>query len=611
MAVPGMGNGLNQTNPTIVSAFHSALVRQGLVVLLILAAVGVAWNVLRSMQLRRALAAGGATGGPVPARPPEPAARRFLRIGFGLLWIFDGLLQAQVSMPLGLAPQVVQPAASGSPGWVHVLVGFGVQVWSYHPVAAAAATVWIQVGIGLWLLAAPRGRWSRAAGLASVGWGLTVWAFGEAFGGIFAPGLTWLFGAPGAVLLYCAAGALVALPERVWSSRRTATAVLRTMGVFFMGMALLQAWPGRGFWQGGRNGTLPGMVAQMASTPQPHFLSSWVAAFGSFDTAHGWAVNLAVVVALAVMAAGLLRARPRPAGLALALAVLVCLADWVLVEDLGFVGGTGTDPNSMIPMLLVLGAGYLALVRPPPAAALSVVPISVARPGRPLSERLADSPAYALRVSGALGAVGIVLLGAVPMAGATVDRTADPILSEAINGSPGATDVPAPAFDLVDQNGQPVSLAGLRGKVVALTFLDPVCTSDCPLIAQEFKSADDMLGQSARHVEMVAVDANPIDNAPAFLRAFDTQEHLSAEPNWRYLTGPAPTLQSVWNAYGVQVQTEDAGAMVAHSDIAYVIDRSGRTRYVLDADPGPGTWATQSSFSATLVGAIDTTLQDP
>ena len=30
--------------------------------------------------------------------------------------------------------------------------------------------------------------WSRAAGLASVGWGLVVWVFGESFGGIFAPG---------------------------------------------------------------------------------------------------------------------------------------------------------------------------------------------------------------------------------------------------------------------------------------------------------------------------------------------------------------------------------------------------------------------------------------
>jgi len=46
--------------------------------------------------------------------------------------------------------------------------------------------VWIQVGIGIWMLAAPRGSWSRLAGLAGVGWGLVVWVFGESFGGVFA-----------------------------------------------------------------------------------------------------------------------------------------------------------------------------------------------------------------------------------------------------------------------------------------------------------------------------------------------------------------------------------------------------------------------------------------
>jgi DNA replication protein DnaC len=82
--------------------------------------------------------------------------------------------------------------------------------------------VWIQAGIGLWLLAAPRGAASRLAGLTSAGWGLVVCVFGESFGGIFAPGLTWLFGAPGAALAYCAAGALVALPERSWRTPRLA-----------------------------------------------------------------------------------------------------------------------------------------------------------------------------------------------------------------------------------------------------------------------------------------------------------------------------------------------------------------------------------------------------
>ena len=178
--------------------------------------------------------------------------------------------------------------------------------WAITLVTAAAAAVWIQVGIGAWLLAAPRGDWSRLGGVASVVWGLNVWIFGETFGGILRPRPELAVRRPGAVLFYCFAGALVALPEKAWAGPRLGKVVLRAMGLFFVGMALLQAWPGRGFWQGqvrpaATAGTLTAMVQQMAQTPQPSLLSSWVAAFGRFDAAHGWAVNLFVVVALAAI----------------------------------------------------------------------------------------------------------------------------------------------------------------------------------------------------------------------------------------------------------------------------------------------------------------------
>jgi hypothetical protein len=191
--MPGMGTGLNENDPTIVSAFHAALLRQFLVVLLILAFVAVAWGVLRGVQLRRAEAGGAGLGAQTPPAYRESPGRRLLRISFGLIWIFDGVLQAQAAMPLGMAPQVISPAASVSPGWVQHLDNAMATVWSYHPIAAPASAVWIQVGIGVWMLAAARGDLSRLAGLASVAWGLVVWAFGEAFGQVFAPGLTWLF----------------------------------------------------------------------------------------------------------------------------------------------------------------------------------------------------------------------------------------------------------------------------------------------------------------------------------------------------------------------------------------------------------------------------------
>ena len=601
--MPGMNTGLSANNSTITSAFHTALLHQGLIVLGIIAVVVTARNILRIT--RRA----DQTDGERPrwlAVSPEPVARRLLRVSFGLIWIFDGVLQGQSSMPLGMVPQAIQPTASASPSWVQHVVNDGTTIWTYHPVSAAASAVWIQIGIGVWLLVAPRGTWSRLAGLASVGWGLVVWVFGEAFGGLFAPGLTWLFGAPGAVLFYCAAGALVALPERQWATPRLGRGILRAMGLFFVGMAVLQAWPGRGFWQGedpAGAGSLTSMVQQMSQTPQPHVLSSSVAAFGRFDGAHGWAVNLFVVVALATIGVLFLTANPRLARVGVIAGTVLCLADWVLIEDLGFLGGVGTDPNSMLPMSLVFLAGYLAITKVPAMADETVVPITAHVPHR-WWERLATNPTSVLPAVAALGAIGIVLVGAVPMAAAAANPNADPILIQSIDGNPGTMNTPASSFDLVDQYGKAVSLASLRGKVVALTFLDDVCTSVCPIIAQEFRSADSLLGPDTRHVELVAINANPQFTAPEYLAAFDRQEGLQDVPNWLYLSGTLSQLRRVWRSYGIEVQYLPAGSMIGHSLYASVIDTSGHLRWLYSADPGPGTSATQSSFTVTLANAI-------
>jgi len=621
--MPGMGTTLGTNNATIVSAFHAALLHQGVVVVAIFFLLAVAWNVLRAAQLRRssALAAGpagpaGAAGGAgrgIAVAAREAPGRRLLRIAFGLLWVLDGVLQGQDSMPLGLTAKVMQPAAASSPGWVQHLVNAAATIWSDHPIVAASSAVWIQVGIGMWLLVAPAGRWSRLGGLASASWGVLVWVFGEAFGGIFAPGASWLFGAPGAVLIYVVAGLLLALPTRSWSTRRLGQGVLRVMGAYFVSMAVLQAWPGRGFWEGraGRGtalGSLAGMSSAMSATPQPHLLSVLVRSFSSFDAAHGWGVNLFVVVSLAAIGTALLSARRRPTRGALAASAVLCLADWILIQDLGFLGGVGTDPNSMIPILLVLAAAYVAATRVPVVAEEPGVVVRLPAPPRSFRERVAANPAYAFRSLAALGALAIALLGAAPMAAASINPVADPILTQAIDGTPNLVDFPAPGFTLTDQSGRTVPLASLRGKVVAMTFLDPVCTSDCPIIAQELKQTDEMLAPVAGRVELVAVVANPVYRSTAVMRAFDRAEGLDHLRNWLYLTGTLHALERAWSDYSIQLAVEPGGAMVAHSDIAYVIDANGRTRAVLSTIPGAGTASARSSFAGVLASVVRSVL---
>jgi cytochrome oxidase Cu insertion factor (SCO1/SenC/PrrC family) len=494
--------------------------------------------------------------------------------------------------------------------------------------------VWIQVGIGAWLIIAAHGPWSRLAGLASVAWGFTVWVFGESFGGIFAPGLSLLTGAPGAVLIYAVAGALIALPESAWRTPRLGRLLLGGIGLFYIGMAVLQAWPGRGYWQGtiaGQPGTLAGMVQSMSTTSQPHVLSALVSDFGSFAASNGFAVNLVVVVVLVGTGVLFLTGRPRLARYAVWFGVVFSLAVWVLVQDLGILGGLGTDPNSMIPMILLFTAGYLALAPVPREASVAEAPQVATSPQGADEESEADRTggrgrrfkplapkalggmlaSASARSVGAVAAVGVILLGVAPMAAAAANRTADPILAQAIAGGSTYLNVPAPGFQLTDQYGRTVSLASLRGKVVLLTFLDPVCTTDCPIIGAEFKQAGVMLGLQDSSVELVAVVANPTYRAVTFTQAFDREEGLDTVPNWLYLTGSLSQLRAVWGHYGVTVEDLPAGSMAAHNDLAMIIDRSGHIREQINADPGPGTASTKSSFSVLLTQYARQALASP
>src|ERR1017187_9742610 len=114
--MPGMNSGLNVTNPVLVAAFRAALLHQGIIVAVILALLAMAWVSAREF-LGLPGSAGSRAGTAGTAGPAEPAGHRLLRISFGVLWIFDGILQAQPGMAAGLPSNGIETTAPNSPGW--------------------------------------------------------------------------------------------------------------------------------------------------------------------------------------------------------------------------------------------------------------------------------------------------------------------------------------------------------------------------------------------------------------------------------------------------------------------------------------------------------------
>jgi protein SCO1 len=138
----------------------------------------------------------------------------------------------------------------------------------------------------------------------------------------------------------------------------------------------------------------------------------------------------------------------------------------------------------------------------------------------------------------------------------------------------------APGFTLTDQAGHPMTLAGWRGRVVVLEFMDPHCTDICPIVSQELISAYRDLGSRAAGVVFVAVNVNRYHLGVADVAAFSREQRLTTIPSWHLLTGPYPSLRAVWQAYHVAVEAPGPDADVIHSSVVYFIDPQGRERFL-------------------------------
>ncbi len=144
--------------------------------------------------------------------------------------------------------------------------------------------------------------------------------------------------------------------------------------------------------------------------------------------------------------------------------------------------------------------------------------------------------------------------------------------------------VAAPAFSLVDQKGSTVSLSQLKGRVVALTFLDTQCTSLCKLQASLLGGVQADLGSSVP-LTLVVISVHPEADTPAAINTF-AAAHGLREP-YAWLNGSKSQLAGVWGDYGITVQP--AAGDLAHSSVIYLLDKRGNERVEFADVPDP-TW---------------------
>jgi protein SCO1/2 len=145
------------------------------------------------------------------------------------------------------------------------------------------------------------------------------------------------------------------------------------------------------------------------------------------------------------------------------------------------------------------------------------------------------------------------------------------------NGYDGTLALPAkqaPAIDLRNYLGQPVTLAAYRGKAVLVTFLYANCPNVCPLIASDLHRVLQLLGRRDSRVQILAVSVDPRGDTHAAVARFLDEHQMTGR--MQYLVGSAGELARTWAAWGVGAKAEVGQPdLVAHSALVYGVSASG------------------------------------
>jgi protein SCO1/2 len=136
---------------------------------------------------------------------------------------------------------------------------------------------------------------------------------------------------------------------------------------------------------------------------------------------------------------------------------------------------------------------------------------------------------------------------------------------------------PAPQFTLTSQDGKPVALADLRGKVVAVAFIYTQCPDICPMLTQKMVQIQDELGADfGTKVAFVSISLDPEHDTPEVLK--DYAQFWGAKPEgWTFLTGTPEAVRDATSRYGVFFAKKEDGS-VEHSQLTTLVDGEGQMR---------------------------------
>jgi protein SCO1/2 len=140
--------------------------------------------------------------------------------------------------------------------------------------------------------------------------------------------------------------------------------------------------------------------------------------------------------------------------------------------------------------------------------------------------------------------------------------------------------MPAPELKLSGSDGQPLTLAKFRGKVVMLAFGFSNCGEVCPITLATLAGARKKLAEAASDVQVVYITVDPERDTAAQMKKY----LASFDATFVGGVGTRGEIEVAQKSYGVsstKKMNPDGSYLIGHSSSIYLIDRAGGLRAVM------------------------------
>jgi protein SCO1 len=154
---------------------------------------------------------------------------------------------------------------------------------------------------------------------------------------------------------------------------------------------------------------------------------------------------------------------------------------------------------------------------------------------------------------------------------------------------PPALKLPLPAFQLVDQHGQPYGSEQLRGRIWVADFVFTSCPTVCPKLTKRMAQIQHRARNLGDAFHLVTFTVDPENDTPARLADYAAAYHATPS-RWTFLTGPLRDVEpTVVKGFKMAMGKDEIPAgsglfAIFHGEKLVLVDPEGFIRGYYDAD---------------------------